>query len=376
MDIVLTEEQALLRESLGKLLQDRYEFSTRQAISRREPGFDRNMWQQFAGMGLFAAPFGEDCGGLGLGPVGAMVIAEEFGRRLVVEPFIETAVVSGGLIELAGTPEQRATYLPGIFSGDQIWAFAATEARTRGDYSRPQARAARTANGYKLEGAKAAVLGAPWADKLIVSAHVGDDPEDLGFFVVDRTAQNLRLSNFRTIDGRRAAEISLEGVLVAENARLGDGKSSLDSFERCRERAIAALCAEAVGAMSELVRVTVDYAKTRKQFGVAIGSFQVLQHRMVDMFVASQEALAITCLLTSTLAREAGAQAALASATKAKVGEAARFVGEQAIQVHGGMGMTDELSVGHYAKRLAAIDIQFGNVEFHQARFEHTVVAA
>lgn len=179
----------------------------------------------------------------------------------------------------------------------------------------------------------------------------------------------MHLKDFRTIDGRRAAEIALDGVFVPDSALLGANSSALPALEQCRDHAIAALCAEAVGAMEELVQLTVEYAKTRKQFGVAIGSFQVLQHRMVDMFIALQEAAAITHLLTVTLARAEGSQAQLASATKAKVGEAARFVGEQAIQIHGGMGMSDELSVGHYFKRLTAINIQFGDATYHAARF-------
>lgn len=371
MDIVFNDEQVLLRESLSRFLQDKYDFSTRRAIANSDKGFDAEIWARFAQMGLLAAPFSERDGGLGLGPLGVMIVSQECGRRLVVEPYFETIVVVGGLIERAGTVDQREKYLPDIVSGAAKWALAASEDKSRYAFDRIATVAERSSGGYVLRGSKAAVVAAPWADNLLVSAKIPTEaaPAGLGLFVVERATQNLHLKDFRTIDGRRAAEIALDGVFVPDSALLGANSSALPALEQCRDHAIAALCAEAVGAMEELVQLTVEYAKTRKQFGVAIGSFQVLQHRMVDMFIALQEAAAITNLLTVTLARAEGSQAQLASATKAKVGEAARFVGEQAIQIHGGMGMSDELSVGHYFKRLTAINIQFGDATYHAARF-------
>ena len=232
--------------------------------------------------------------------------------------------------------------------------------------------------GYLLRGKKAVVVGAPWADKLIVSARTSgaSGPDGISLFIVDRNSANLHLQSFKTIDGRRAADVTLDGVRAGSADIIGREGRALELMERMRIRAIAAQCAEALGAMGELNSATVEYCKTRKQFGVPLGSFQVLQHRMVDMFVALQEATAITYLLNATLAEEGPSCSRLAAATKARVAEAARFVGEQAIQLHGGMGMTDELNVGHYFKRLLAINIQFGDAAYHLTNFARMEEAA
>jgi hypothetical protein len=223
-----------------------------------------------------------------------------------------------------------------------------------------------------LKGTKAAVVAAPWADKLIVSARTsGDRRDDAGvsLFIVDRHAANLYLQGFRTIDGRRAAEIALDNVVVGLDGLVGGEGGGVALLEACRNRAIAALCAEVVGAMSELNLATLEYAKTRKQFGVALGTFQVLQHRMVDMFIAHQEALSLMQHLNLSLAGGEADCGRVASGAKSKIGYAAKFVAEQAVQLHGGMGMTDELNVGHYFKRITAFNIQFGDPAFHLARF-------
>jgi alkylation response protein AidB-like acyl-CoA dehydrogenase len=368
MDIVLSEEQVLLRDSLRRMLRDHYDFPKRQAISRSEQGMDRAFWHSLADMGVLAAPFGEEFGGSGLGPVATMVVAEEFGRSLVLEPYFESVTVVGGLIGRHGTEEQQQRYLPKIMSGEKIWALAVTEARSRHDFEPITTKATSSDEGFVLHGAKAGVPAAPWADYLIVSARMDQDGPSgaIGLFVIDRHAPNLDVRSFRTIDGRRASDLIFDGVL-AEDV-LWSGDNAVASLETARTFAIAAQSAEAVGAMDELVRITVEYAKTRKQFGVPIGSFQALQHRMVDMFIALQEAISVRNLLTQSLA-DGTATSALAAATKAKIGEAARYVGEQAVQIHGGMGMSDELIVGHYLKRLTAINIQFGDPTYHYARF-------
>jgi len=372
VDIQFTDEQELLRSSIQRLLRDQYDFETRRKIVATEQGFSRKHWDAFAELGLLAAPFSEDFGGLGEGVLANMIIMQEFGRHLVVEPFFETVVLAGGIIEQAGTSAQRAEFLPEIAVGKTTWALAWSEVRSRYDLNNVLTIAERRGDEYVVSGAKAAVIGAPWADRLIVSARTSGDPRDrsgVSLFIVDRPSANLHLQSFRTIDGRRAAEISLKGVRVPASRMLGEEGDGVATLEACRDRAVAALCAEAVGAMTELNSATLEYAKTRKQFGVALGTFQVLQHRMVDMFIALQESISLTQHLNLALAENEPGASKLASAAKSKVGDAARFVGEQAIQLHGGMGMSDELNIGHYFKRIAAINVQFGDPTYHLMRY-------
>jgi alkylation response protein AidB-like acyl-CoA dehydrogenase len=372
MDIQLTEEQELLRGSLQRLLRDRYDFDARRKIVATDEGWSRKHWSAFAELGLCAAPFQESSGGLGGGPLATMIVMREFGRNLVVEPFLETVVLAGGLIEDVGSQAQHDAFLPQIMAGESIWALAWAEGRSRYDFNNVATTARRQGEVYVLNGTKATVIGAPWADKLIVSARTSGEPRDrsgVSLFVVDRQSANLHLQSFKTIDGRRAAEITLMNVQVPASQLLGTEGEGVAALEACRDRAIAALCAEAVGAMSELNSVTLEYAKTRKQFGVALGTFQVLQHRMVDMFIALEEAISLTQHLNLSLATGEPHGSKLASGAKSKVGYAARFIAEQAIQLHGGMGMSDELNVGHYFKRIASINVQFGDPTYHLMRY-------
>jgi alkylation response protein AidB-like acyl-CoA dehydrogenase len=372
MDIQLTEEQELLRSSIQRLLRDRYDFDARRKIVATDEGWSRKHWSAFAELGLCAAPFQESSGGLGGGPLATMIVMREFGRNLVVEPFLETVVLAGGLIEDVGSQAQHDAFLPQIMAGESIWALAWAEGRSRYDFNNVATTARRQGEVYVLNGTKATVIGAPWADKLIVSARTSGEPRDrsgVSLFVVDRQSANLHLQSFKTIDGRRAAEITLMNVQVPASQLLGTEGEGVAALEACRDRAIAALCAEAVGAMSELNSVTLEYAKTRKQFGVALGTFQVLQHRMVDMFIALEEAISLTQHLNLSLATGEPHGSKLASGAKSKVGYAARFIAEQAIQLHGGMGMSDELNVGHYFKRIASINVQFGDPTYHLMRY-------
>lgn len=372
MDIEFTEEQELLRSSIQKLLRDQYDFDTRRKIIATEEGWSRKHWSAFAELGLLAAPFTEASGGLGGGPLATMIVMQEFGRHLVVEPFFETVVLAGGLIEHAGSDAQRDEFLPPIMAGEAIWALAWTEGKSRYDLNNVSTTAKRSGDTYVLNGVKAAVIGAPWADKLIVSARTLGGPRDhagVSLFIVDRQSAGVHLQSFKTIDGRRAAEITLKDVSVPANRLLGAEGKGVAALEACRDRAIAALCAEATGAMGELNAATLEYTKTRKQFGVALGTFQVLQHRMVDMFIALEEATSLSQHLNLTMAEGDPHGSKLASGAKSKIGEAARYVGEQAIQLHGGMGMSDELNVGHYFKRIASINIQFGDPTYHLLRY-------
>jgi alkylation response protein AidB-like acyl-CoA dehydrogenase len=375
MDIEFTEEQKILKESIERMLRANYDFDKRCEIVAGEQGYSRVLWQKFADLGLLAAPLAEEAGGLGGGPIATMIIMEAFGRHLVVEPFFETVVLAGGLIEAIGSEKQRQDLLAGTIGGRSAWALALLEAQSRDDFHAVATTAERQRDSYVLRGAKAVVVAAPWADRLIVSARTSGGARDrygVSLFIVDCDAPDLYLQSFKTLDGRRAAEMKLEGVRVPVENLLGQEGAATAALERCRERAIAAQCAEAIGAISELNKATLEYTKTRKQFGVALGSFQVLQHRLVDMFIAQEEATAITYALTATVA-QGGEVAKLASVAKAKVGEAGRYVGEQAVQLHGGMGMTDELKIGHYLKRLIAINIQYGDPAFHTRRLAEDV---
>jgi alkylation response protein AidB-like acyl-CoA dehydrogenase len=372
MDIQLTEEQELLRSSIQRFLREQYDFDERRKIVATDEGWSRRHWKSFAELGLCAAPFQESSGGLGGGSLATMIVMQEFGRNLVVEPYFETVVLAGGLIEDVGSPEQLEAFLPKIMEGDAIWALAWAEGRSRYDFNNVTTTARRQGDKFVLSGTKAAVIGAPWADKLIVSARTSGEPRDrfgVSLFVVDRHSVNLHLQSFKTIDGRRAAELTLMDVEVPASQLLGLEGWAVTALEACRDRAIAALCAEAVGAMSVLNSATLEYSKARKQFGVALGTFQVLQHRMVDMFIALEEAISLTQHLSLSLAAQEPNGSKLASGAKSKVGYAARFVAEQAVQLYGGMGMSDELNVGHYFKRISSINVQFGDPTYHLMRY-------
>jgi hypothetical protein len=305
-----------------------------------------------------------------------MIIMQEFGRHLVVEPFVETVVLTGGLIEQVGSEAQKQTFIPDIIAGAKIWALAWTEKGSRFDLANVTTGALRDGEDYLLTGDKSAVIAAPWADYLVVSARTSGRRHDRGgvsLFVIDRRAANLDLQSFKTIDARPAAEISLRGV---RGQLLGTEGEGVPALEACRDRAIGALCAEAVGAMSELNSATLEYSKTRKQFGATIGSFQVLQHRMVDMFIAHQEALSLMQHLNLSLNTSEAGVSRLASGAKSKIGYAGRAIADHAVQVHGGMGMTDELNVGHYFKRISSINIQFGDPAYHLLRYAQLDTAA
>ena len=379
MDIQFTEEQELLRSSLQRLLRDQYDFDARRKIIGTEEGFSRKHWTSFAELGLLAAPFPEGAGGLGGGLLSTMIVMQEFGRHLVVEPFMETVVLAGGLIENEGSSAQKGVFIPDIVSGKSIWALGWSEKGARYDVADVTTSARREGGGHVLNGEKVAVIGAPWADFLIVSARTSGNRNDrtgVSLFVVDRHAANLHLQSYKTLDGRRAAEVSLRNVHVGADRLLGTEGEGVTALEACRDRAIAALCAEAVGAMTELNAATLEYSKTRKQFGATLGSFQVLQHRMVDMFIAHQEAISLMQHLNLSLAANGPAGSRLASGAKSKIGYAARFVADQAVQLHGGMGMSDELNIGHYFKRISAINIQFGDPAFHVLRYAQMDAAA
>lgn len=372
MDFSFTEEQTLLRNSVQRFIQDNYDFDSRQKTVHSDSGWNPDHWKAFAELGLLAAPFDEQYGGFSGGPVETMIVMEEFGRGLVVEPYLQTVILCGGLIDAAGSEKQKMDLLPKIAGGELVLACAYAEPQGRYNLADLTTRAEKSGDGYVLNGHKAVVIGAPWADKLIVSARTGGDQRDsdgVSLFIVDKGADGVSTRDYPTVDGQRASEIKFENVALGAGSLLGAEGQSLAVLEAATDRAIAGLCAEAVGCMRVLTDATVEYCKTRKQFGQPIGNFQVLQHRMVDMFMECEQSLSMTYMVNLKLEEDEAERIKAASSAKAQIGKSGRFVGQQAVQLHGGMGMTDELNVGHYFKRLTMIDSQFGNVDYHLRRF-------
>jgi len=372
VDFSFTEEQTLLRNMVQSFVQDNYDFDSRMKIVRSEEGMSREIWGQFAELGLLAAPFSEEMGGLDGGPIETMVIMEELGRGLVVEPYLPTIVLCGGILSRHASDAQKEAYLPGIIGGEDVWALAYAEPQSRFNPADVLTSAKADGDGYVLNGTKAVVAAAPWASKLIVSARISGDQRDsdgIGLFIVEKSASGVSTQDYPTVDGNRASEVTLENVTVGADALVGGAGNGLALLDEALDYGIGAVCAEAIGHMKCLNDATVEYCKTRKQFGVPIGSFQVLQHRMVDMFMEYEQSVSMTYMVNMKLTESEAERKKAAAGAKVQIGKSGRFVGQEAVQLHGGMGMTEELNVGHYFKRLTVIDTQFGNVDHHLKRF-------
>ncbi len=369
MDFDLSEEQRLLKESLDRLLGDRYAFERRKSYGQSPEGWSRELWGQYAEFGLLGLPFAEQYGGSAGGPVETMIVMEAFGRALALEPFFATVVVGGGFVRHGGSPEQCADLVPKIADGSLTLAFAQTERHSRYDLADISTAAVRDGAAWVLDGEKGVVLHGDTADKLLVTARVGGGRRDragVGVFIVDGKAEGVSRRGYPTQDGLRAAEITFAGARVGPEGVLGEPGAALPLVERVVDEAIAALCAEAVGAMAAMHELTVDYVKTRRQFGREIGSFQILQHRAVDMLIALEQARSMAMLATMMAGEENAAERRNAlSAAKVQIGRSGRLIGQQAVQLHGGIGMTMEYKVGHYFKRTTMIDTMFGDADYH-----------
>jgi len=363
----LSEEQRLFKDSVEKYLEKRYSFEQRGRYAACADGWSRAAWAQFADMGLLAFQLPEAHGGFAAGPLDTMSVLEAFGRALVLEPFLSTVVLGAGCIELAGRAEQQAALLPRIAQGDLLLAFAHTEAHARYDLAEVRCGAVSDEAGWTIEGEKFLVLDGAGADMLIVSAHI--EGEGIALFLVDPREPGVRVTSYLTQDGHRAANIQLSGARVAKENRLDGCLDVKAVIEDVTDRAIVALCAEAVGIMSRMLDLTVEYLGTRQQFGTKIGSFQVLRHRAVDMLVALDQARSMTLGALAALAQgRPEERRKMASAAKAQVGKSARFVGQSAIQLHGGIGVTMEYMIGHCFLRSTAIEMLFGDTEYHLSR--------
>ncbi len=369
MDFALTEEQQILQHSIERLFADHYAFDARKRYMQEPDGWSRTLWQRYAELGLLGLPFDEEHGGSAGGPVETMIVMEQIGRALALEPYLATVMLGGGLLRLGGSKMLRAEVIPQIAAGDLLLAFAHTERQARYDLADIVTTARRDGSSYVLDGAKTLVLHGDAAQKFIVSARLSGgqrDRDGVGLFLVDAKANGVATRGYGTVDGLRAAEVALSGVRVDVSAALGEPGAAFPLVERIADMAIAALCAEAVGAMAAMQETTVEYLKTRKQFGVTIGSFQALQHRAAEMVVDVEQARSMAMLATMMAEEDdARERRASISAAKVQIGRSGRAVGQAAIQLHGGIGMTMEAKVGHYFKRVTVIDTLFGDADHH-----------
>jgi pimeloyl-CoA dehydrogenase small subunit len=367
MDFDLTEEQRLLKDSVDRLIADQYAFEQRKKYMAEPAGWSQAIWSQYAEIGLLGLPFEEKLGGFGGGAVETMIVMEAFGRGLVLEPYFATVILGGGLLRRAGNDALRAALVPQIIAGKLKLAFAHIERQSRYDIADVGTSVHKDGDCYVLDGAKSVVLHGDCADKLLVTARTSGGRRDrngVGLFLVDADAAGVAHRGYPTQDGLRAAEVTLSNVRIGADAVLGT--DVLPAVEHVVDEAIAALCAEAVGCMQAMHETTLEYLKTRQQFGRPIGSFQVLQHRSVDMLVALEQARSMA-MFSAVMAGEddpTERRRAIAAA-KVQIGRSGRHVGQEAIQLHGGIGMTMEYKVGHYFKRMTMIDMLFGDADAH-----------
>ncbi len=374
MDFNFTEEQSALKDTLRRYLAKEYSFDARRTLAKSETGFSRAHWAQFAALGLTALPFAEEYGGLGGNAVDTHVVMEAFGRGLVLEPYLNTVVLCGHLLRAAGSAAQKERWLSAVAAGEKLLALAHYERAGRYALERIDTRAEATAAGWRLSGKKAVVLGGGAADALLISARTAGG---ISLFLVETNQPGIRRRSYRTQDGHRACDLDLDRVAVDAEALVGRADDALPAIEQAIGYGIAALCAESIGIMDALNEATLEYLKTRQQFGQPIGRFQALQHRMVDMIIATEQArsMALMASVKADGADSAERRQAL-SAAKAYVGQQARLVGQQAVQLHGGMGVVDELNVSHFFKRLTMINLTFGDSDFHLGCFSESLLAA
>lgn len=373
MDFNLTNEQQLLRDGLTKFLAGRYDLASSRAAAKTGPGWQPEIWRGFADeLGILGATLPEEAGGIGGGPVETMVIAEALGYALVIEPFVDTVVIAGGLLHRSG--DAAADLLEEIVAGSAIVALAATEPSSGDNWRDVSTTARRDGDEWVLNGSKVMAVSAPLATHLLVTARTSGeraDTDGISLFLVDidSVTTGFTAHHYRTVDDRRASDLTFSDVRVPAGALLGAEGRAWPSLELARDEGAAAVGAEAVGAMRKVLADTVEYCKQRQQFGQPIGSFQALQHRMVDMHMEVEQASAAVYLAVLNLDADPAQRAKAVSAAKATIGRAARFVGQNAVQLHGGMGMTEELAIGHYFKRLTAVQFEFGSTDYHVGRY-------
>ncbi|HTO58584.1 MAG TPA: acyl-CoA dehydrogenase family protein [Pseudomonadales bacterium] len=372
MNFDLTSEQQLLKDSVDRFVADNYSLEARVKITDAEPGFSKDHWKSFADLGWLGLPFAEADGGFGGGPIETMLLMESFGRGLVVEPYLASIVLGGGALKRGASAALKAQILPGVIDGSKQLALGYAEEQARFDLHDVVTSAKADGDGFVLNGTKSVVQNAATADYIVVSARTSGgqiDKNGISLFLIDAKAPGVERDNYPTVDGLRASEVKLTNVRVGKDRLIGELGKGFAILNAVANDGILALAAEAVGAMEVLYKDTVDYTQQRNQFGHPLSEFQVLQHRMVEMFMEYEQTKSL--LYRATLEATQGAESAQRTihALKHLVGRAGLFVGENAVQLHGGMGMTEELRIGHYFKRLLVIDAQFGNADHHLQQF-------
>ena len=372
MNFDLTSEQQLLKDSVDRFVADNYSLEARVKVTDAEPGFSKDHWKSFAELGWLGLPFAEADGGFGGGPIETMLLMESFGRGLVVEPYLASVVLGGGALRRGGSAALKAQILPGVIDGTKQLAFGYAEEQARFDLHDVVTSAKPDGDGFLLNGTKSVVQNAATADYVVASARTSGgqiDRNGISLFLIDVKAPGVERDNYPTVDGLRASEVKLTNVRVGKDRLIGELGKGFAILNAVANDGILALSAEAVGAMEVLYKDTVDYTQQRIQFGHPLSEFQVLQHRMVEMFMEYEQTKSL--LYRATLEATQGAETAQRTihALKHLVGRAGLFVGENAVQLHGGMGMTEELRIGHYFKRLLVIDAQFGNADHHLQQF-------
>jgi len=385
MNFDLSEEQQLIQDSVARFVQDNYALEQRVALSARDPGFSTTYWQTMAELGWLALPFDEADGGFGGNQIDTMVVMEQFGKGLVLEPYLASIVMGGGALKRGGSTELKAEILPGVIDGSRQLTLAYAEEQARFDLHDVTTTARADGDDYVLNGHKSMVANAATASQIVVSARTSGgqiDANGISLFLIDADAPGVKLTSFPTVDGLRASELTLDNVKVAASRLIGSRDGGFEILNAVANDAILALAAEAVGAMEVLYKDTVAYTQEREQFDHPLADFQVLQHRMVEMFMEYEQCKSL--LYRATLESARGDTAARGDtqargdtatsqrtvhALKHLIGKAGIFIAENAVQLHGGMGMTEELRVGHFFKRLLVIDAQFGNADYHLQKF-------
>lgn len=372
MNFTFTEEQNLLRDSIRKFVEDNYQLESREKLASEGEGFSRDHWKTYADLGWLAIPFSEEDGGIDGTAVESSIIMEEFGKGLVLEPYLATVVMAGTALRVAASAEQKDQYIGGIIEGKLMGAFAFVEKQARYNLNSIMTTAKKDGDKYILNGTKSMVYSANVADFIIVAARTdgnSNDNEGISLFIVDAKTEGLNLANYPTVDGYQASEVSLENVKVESSRLLGTEGKGLEIIQAVMDDAIIAVCSEAVGAMEVLYKDTVEYTKQREQFDNKLSEFQVLRHRMVDMFIETEQSRSLLMKATQEMADGDVNARKTVHAIKVMVGSAGKFVGQNAVQLHGGMGVTEELRIGHYFKRLTVINSLFGNEDYHLNKF-------
>lgn len=374
MDFTYTETQDMIRDTISRFLADTYGFDARNRMIASDTGRDPAIWKALAQeLGMLGAAFSEEHGGLGGGHIENAIIMEEMGRAISIEPYVQTVVLAGGALKAVGGAQADAV-IPQIISGDAIIAFAYAEPQGRYDLANLTTTAKADGAGYVLNGHKSVVYAAPWSTHLLVTARSGgkqSERDGISLFLIDTDAKGVVKRDYPTVDGFQASEVYLENVAVGADALLGDEGGALEIIEKIVDEATVAVCAEAVGVMQQLHAQTLDYSKQRQQFGQPIGRFQVLQHRIVDMYLELEQSRSMLLMGMLKLETDAMQRKMAVSQMKAKVAQGLKFAGQSAVQTHGGIGITQELAIGHYFMRSTMLESQFGDANYHFDRYEN-----